>query len=182
MSIRSFLGLPDRPLRSSAETDAVRKVIDALDHLEENRARYIAAFGYILGRVANADLRISTAETKEMVRLVMEYGHLPEEQALVVVQMAKQRTQLFGGTDNFLVTREFNRIATREQKLELLDCLFAVSAAEDDISLTEDNEIRQISSELHLDHPDFIGVRSRWVDRLNVMKNLPQAPGTTQKS
>ncbi len=174
MSIRSFLGLPEQPQRNtSAETETVRKVIDALDHLEEGHARFIAAFGYILSRVASADLRVTPEETRAMERLVMDRGRLPEEQALIVVQMAKQRNHLFGGTENFLVTREFDRIATREQKLELLDCLFAVSAAEDGVSLAEDNEIRQIASELHLGHPDFIRVRSAWAGQLNVLKNLP---------
>lgn len=148
----------------SAETETVRKVVDALNQLEPSRARFIAAFGYLLSRVANADMNISPEETRAMERIVMESGGLPEEQALIVVEMAKERAQLFGGTENFLVTREFDRIATREQKLALLDCLFAVSAAEDDISLVEDNEIRQIASELHLDHPDFISVRSAWAD------------------
>jgi uncharacterized tellurite resistance protein B-like protein len=83
---------------------------------------------------------------------------------------------LLGGTENFLVTREFDRIATREQKLALVDCLFAVAAAEDGISTVEDNEIRQIVEELHLDHPDFIAVRSKWKDHLAVLKNLPPAP------
>jgi len=174
MSIRAFLGLPVSSQRnSSAETETVRKVIDALDNLDEERARFVAAFGYILSRVADADSRISPEETREMEQLVMARGHFREEQALIVVQMAKQRNHLFGATENFLVTREFDRIATREQKLELLDCLFAVSAAEGGISLVEDNEIRQIASELHLDHPDFIQVRSGWVNQLNVLKNLP---------
>ena len=173
MSIREFLGLAEKP-HSSAETESVRKVVAALDSLEESRARFIAAFGYILGRVANADMHITAEETRAMERIIAEYGGLPEEQALIVVQMAKQRNQLFGATENFLVTREFDRIATREQKLSLLDCLFAVSAAGDDISTVEDNEIRQIASELHLDHPDFIRVRSAWTDRLSVLKNLPR--------
>ena len=177
MSIRRFLGLSDAaPHTSSAETETVRKVVDALNQLEPSRARFIAAFGYLLSRVANADLRISPEETRAMERIVMERGGLPEEQALIVVQMAKERTQLFGGTENFLVTREFDRMADREQKLNLLDCLYAVSAAEDDISLVEDNEIRQIASELHLDHPDFIRVRSAWAGHLNVLKNLPKKP------
>ncbi len=112
-----------------------------------------------------------------MERLIVERGGLPEQQAVIVTQIAKTRAQLFGGTENFLVTREFDRIATKEQKLHLLDCLFAVAAAEGNISLTEDNEIRQISNELHLDHPDFIRVRSRWKDQLAVLQDLPKAPG-----
>lgn len=169
MSIRSFLGIPDQHA-ASADTETVRKVIEALDQLDPARARFIAAFGYILSRVANADLKISPQEVHAMERIIMERGGLPEEQALIVIQTAKTRTQLFGGTENFLVTREFSRIATREEKMALLDCLFAVAAAEDGISTTEDNEVRQIVNELGLGHPDFIAVRSRWKDQLNVLK------------
>jgi len=169
VSIRSFLGIPDQHA-ASADTETVRKVIEALDQLDPARARFIAAFGYILSRVANADLTISPEEVHAMERIIMERGGLPEEQALIVIQTAKTRAQLFGGTENFLVTREFSRIATREEKLALLDCLFAVAAAEGGISATEDNEIRQIVNELGLGHPDFIAVRSRWKDQLNVLK------------
>jgi uncharacterized tellurite resistance protein B-like protein len=169
VSIRSFLGIPDQPA-STGDTETVRKVIEALDQLEPSRARFIAAFGYILSRVANADLKISPEETRAMERIIVERGGLPEEQALIVIQTAKTRTQLFGGTENFLVTREFSRIATREEKLALLDCLFAVAAAEAGISTAEDNEIRQIVNELGLGHPDFIAVRSRWKDQLTVFK------------
>ena len=92
-------------------------------------------------------------------------------------QTAKLHNQLFGATENFLVTREFSRISTREQKLELLDCLFAVSAEEADISRAEDNEVRQISSELGLDHHEYIAARSAWKDKLTLLRDLPQGPG-----
>jgi uncharacterized tellurite resistance protein B-like protein len=169
VSIRKFLGIPDQHA-VTADTETVRKVIEALDQLDPTRARFIAAFGYILSRVAYADLKISPEETRAMERIIMERGGLPEEQALIVIQTAKTRAQLFGGTENFLVTREFSRIATREEKLALLDCLFAVAAAEAGISAEEDNEIRQIVNELGLGHPDFIAVRSRWKDQLTVFK------------
>jgi hypothetical protein len=87
--------------------------------------------------------------------------------------MAKTQSLLFGGTENFLVTREFNKIATREQKVALLDCLFAVSSSDESISVTEDNEIRQITSELRLDHADFIAARSRYRQHLAVLKEPP---------
>ena len=169
MSIRDFLGIPEKHA-ATADTETVRKVIEQLDQLPPERARFIAAFGYILGRVAYADMKISPEETQAMERIIMERGGLPEEQAMIVVQTAKTRTQLFGGTENFLVTREFSRIATREEKLALLDCLFAVAAAEAHISTAEDNEIRQIVNELGLGHPDFIAVRSRWKDQLSVFR------------
>lgn len=171
MSILTFLGLGSQPQEpSSAQTDAVREIVDALDRIEEERACFIASFGYILSRVANADRSISPEETEAMERILVAQGQLSPEQAAMVVKMAKLRSELFGGTDNFLVTREFRRIATHEQKLALLDCLFAVSAASEDISMAENNQIRQIASELGLEHSDFIRVRLSWKDRLSVLK------------
>jgi uncharacterized tellurite resistance protein B-like protein len=155
---------------SAADTETVRKISAALDQLEPERARYIAAFAYILSRVARADLSISDEETRAMERVVAEKGALPEAQAVMVVQMAKTQNILFGGVENFLVTREFERIATHEQKIALLHCLFAVSAADRSISAAEDTTIRKIAGELNLDHADFVAVKSAYVDRLATRK------------
>ncbi len=179
MSIWKFLGLdkpePERREETpSAETETVRKIVEQLDRMEPERARHIAAFAYNLSRVAHADRHISAEETRAMERIVMEMGGLPEEQALLVVQMAKTQSRLFGGTENFLVTREFNKLATREQKLRLLECLFAVSASDQSISTAEDNEIRQISKELLLSHKDFIQARLAFREHLAVLKKPPR--------
>jgi uncharacterized tellurite resistance protein B-like protein len=167
MSILRFFGLSTEE-RPSAETDSVRKIVAALDRLPPEQARFLAAFAYILSRVARADLEISEEETRTMESIVREIGHLAEEQAILVVQMAKTQNLLFGATENFLVTREFNRTATREQKLDLLRCVFAVAAADESISVVEDDAARQISRELDLEHRDFIAVRSEFRDRLSV--------------
>ena len=154
------------------ETETVRKITAALDRLDPGRARYIAAFAYILSRVANADLGISPAETAAMERVVVEHGGIPEEQAIVVVQMAKTQNLLFGGTENFLVTREFGRIADRSQKLALVDCLFAVSAADASIVSAEDTVVRKIASEIGLSHDEFVNVKSRYREHLAALKKL----------
>lgn len=179
MSVWKLLGLEKHEVirkAPSPETETVRKIVDALDGMEPGRARFIAAFAYLLSRVAHADLDISPEETRAMERIVMERGGLPEEQAILVVQMAKTQNRLFGGTENFLVTREFNQIASRQQKLALLHCLYAVSAADQSISTREDNEIRNISSELLLSHQDFIDVRLEYRDYLAVLKKPLPAP------
>jgi uncharacterized tellurite resistance protein B-like protein len=111
-----------------------------------------------------------------MEAIVSNEGGLTPEQAILVVQMAKTQSILFGGTENYLVTREFNRLATREQKLGLLRCLFAVSAAEDDISVVEDNEVRRIATELRLSHSDFTEARSLFRDHLSVLRKPPGQP------
>ncbi len=176
MAIWKLLGFGgeggEEETRSSqeAETETVRKIVDELNHMEPTRARYVACFSYLLGRVAHADLDISAEETAAMERIVMERSGLPEQQAILVVQMAKSQNVLFGGTENFLVTREFGKMASREQKFALLHCLFGVSVADESISTAEDNEIRKISRELNLTHDDFIAVRLTYKDYLATKK------------
>ncbi len=171
MSIRHFLGLsPEERSPAGAETATVRKIVAALDRLPAERARFIAAFAYILSRVARADLLISDVETAAMEKIVADTGGLGEELAILIVQMAKTQNLLFGATENFLVTREFNNLATREDKLNLLGCLFAVAAADDTISEAENHAVRQIARELQLEHEEFIRVRSGFRNKLAVLK------------
>jgi uncharacterized tellurite resistance protein B-like protein len=153
------------------ETDTVRKIVDALDALEPERAKFIAAFAYVLSRVARADMNISVSETRRMEQLVTGLSGLPEEQAILAVQIAKSQATLFGGTENFLVTEEFNKLATHDQKLSLLNCLFAVAAADESISGVEEREIRLIVNELQLTHADFINARLAYREYLSLLKD-----------
>ena len=160
------LGAPDST--AHGDTDTVRRIVGQLDAIEPQRARYLAAFAYVLGRVANADLDISDVETARMVDLVQRVGKLPEEQAVLVVAIAKSQNRLFGGTENFLVTREFRAVATDGERRELLDCLFAVAAADDAISAEEESQIWQIASELGFQHDEYVKVRLAYSDKRTV--------------
>ncbi len=159
----------------AAASETIRKISAALDEMEPAKARYIALFAYILGRVALADMEISDEEVREMERIVEGLAGLPEEQAVLVVQIAKTQNTLFGSSEHFSLTQEFNNVATRAQKLALLNCLFAVSSSDESISTVEDNEIRQIATELRLDHQDFIAARSAYKQYLEVLKKKPDA-------
>ena len=68
-SIRAWLGVG---ASGQDEYAPLRATLDALDHLEPDRARYLAAFAYLLGRVAHADQHVSTEETRSMEALVDE--------------------------------------------------------------------------------------------------------------
>ena len=172
MDIFSLLGIKNTPKIAEADTtrDAIREISDSLDKLNEDDAKFIASFAYILGRVAYADLKISRQETREMERIVQSMGGLLEKRAILVVEIAKAQNRLLGSTENFLVVREFRRIANRQQKISLLNCLFAVSSSDQSISTIEDNEIRQVAKELGLDHSDFIIIRRDYREHLEVLK------------
>jgi uncharacterized tellurite resistance protein B-like protein len=175
MSILELLGFRRGGPPRAGDTETVRVIVRELESLPPERARYLAAFAFILARVANADLEISDSEIHRMEQILRQVGHLTEEQARLAVSLAKARHQVEGGTESFLVTREFREIATREQCVELLDCLFAVSAADDSISGIEEVQIRQITSELGLEPGDLAAIRARWADKRSILRGLKDA-------
>ena len=177
MSILELLGLKrggggGAPAAGVGDTDTVRKIVARLEAMEPEQARFVAAFAYTLSRVAHADLEISAAETAKMEEVVRGVGGLPEEQAVLVVQIAKSQARLFGGTENYLVTREFKQVSTREQRERLLDCLFAVSAADGSITGPEETQVRLIAGELGFTHRELVEARSRWSDYRAVLQGL----------
>ena len=173
MSILKMLGLgADSQPEAPGGTETVRKIVAELEAMDAEQARYVAAFAYILGRVAHSDLHFSDEETRKMEEIVLRLGHLPEEQAILVVQIAKSQNRLFGGTENFLVTREFAEASTPSQRQELLDCLFEVSAADASISGAEEAEIRQVASELGFSHREFVAARSLYSEHREVLRPL----------
>ena len=175
MSILKILGL--EPSRDASEggkdSETLRKITRALEAMEPEKARHIAAFAFVLSRVAHADLEISDAETRGMERAVQQWAHLPEEQAILVVQIAKSQSRLFGGTENFPLTKLFREMATPAQREELLHCLFAVSAADDSISTVEENEIWKIAAELGVTHAEYVSIRAAYRQKRQVLKDLP---------
>ena len=94
MSFLKILGIGvEEDSKAIEGTATVRKIVAELETMEPAKARYVAAFAYILGRVAHADLDISEVETRKMEEVIRRLGHLPEEQAILVVQIAKSQNR-----------------------------------------------------------------------------------------
>lgn len=172
--IRNWLKL-DTPDDGDSQHGALRDLLDALDRLPPERARQLAQFAYLLGRVAHADQHVGVEETRTMERLIEHEGHLPSEQAMMVVGLAKSSSLLFRGTDDFIVAREFAETASYEQKRDLIRCLFAVSAAENDISIAEEREIHRIARELRVEPADVVALR------LEYRRHLPGLSGRSSE-
>ena len=155
-ALKSWLGLDriDQP-----EQAPLRDLLDALDRLETGRARYLARFAYLLGRVAHADRHVSAEETRAMEAILMKEGHLSAEQAMLVVGLARTSNLLFGGTADYLIAQEFASSATYEEKVGLVGCLFAVSATDQAITMAEETEIHRIANQLRIDPADLTALR-----------------------
>lgn len=159
--------------RTQGDTRTVRKIVQRLESLEPDQARYLASFAYILGRVAMADREVTADEDAEMERIVADVGGLGGDLAVLVVQIAKSQAMLFGGTEDYLVTREFARVATLDQKRQLMSCLFAVAAADGVVAVVEENEIARIATELKLPRGEMIAAKEPYAAKLETILNKP---------
>jgi uncharacterized tellurite resistance protein B-like protein len=177
VSLLRFIGLDSSRARAQGDTETVRRIAATLDALPPERARYLAAFAYVLARVASADLRIDEAETAKMQDVVTAHGQLPEGAAALVVEIAKSQARLLGGTENYVVTREFVKISTREQRADLLRCLFAVGAADGTISGAESAEIAAIAEEIGFPRAEVSGLRAQYRAQLSELQGLPSSSG-----
>ena len=155
---------------AAVEPEVLDRAAAALDGLRPERARYVAAFAYLLARVAGVDSRVTADEMDLMHRLVQKEAALSDDEATAVVDLALRDAVKFAGSHNLDVTREFMTLSTAEQRLGLLRCLFAVSAADDSVATAEDNEIRRISRELKIEHADFVRARAEVREHLAVLR------------
>ena len=171
MSLLRFLGLKGSDTsESEAETATVRRIASQLERLPADTAKYLAAFAYVLARVAHADLETAEEESAAMRAIVRELAELSDGEADLVVEIAKSQARLLGGTENYVVTREFKDVSTKQQRAHLLECLYAVAAADGTISAEESHEIVSIAEELGFTRAEANALRSHYRDKLSVFQ------------
>jgi tellurite resistance protein len=171
---------PSAPTSPTAgETATVRRIVARLESMSPERARLIASAAYTLARAAHADLEISDDETAAIEQELQRDGALDEPTAVLVTEMAKLQAKTVGGTEDYVVTREFKALATPEQRLDVMRACFAIGAVNGTISAEETAVLNQIAGELDIDAAALNGVRADFHDRLSAVQRLRRISGTT---
>jgi len=172
MGLLRFLGLGGSraPLEREPESETVRRIAAQLERLPPAEAQYLATFAYVLARIAHADLDIDARETTAMEKAVREIAHLSDAETALAVQIAQSQAQNLGGTQDYVITRQFRQISNREQRGQLLACLYAVAAADGTISGEESAEIAKIGDELGFTRAEVNSLRSQYREQLGVLQ------------
>jgi tellurite resistance protein len=157
---------------AAGDTASVRRIVARLERLPVDQARLVASAAYTLARAAQADLEISPEETAVIEQELQAHEALDEATAVLVTEMAKLQARTVGGTEDYIVTREFAALANDEQRVDVLRACFAVSAASGSISAEESAVLNEIAKELSLD-PDVVnGIRAEFHDRLSSVQTV----------
>jgi tellurite resistance protein len=166
-----------QPSPAKSETESIRRIAGEIEALPVGERRYIAGYAYVLARAANADLEISKAELEYMEKAVIEVGGMSEAQAVLVVEMARNMAELYGATDDYVVTRAFAKDSTKEQRENLLRTAFAVGAADDTITAAESAALNQIGKELGFSASEVDDIRVEFADKLAALQAMRAARG-----
>jgi uncharacterized tellurite resistance protein B-like protein len=175
--------LEPRPVPAVADptgdTATVRRIVGKLEAMPPDRARLVASAAYILARAANADLVISDEETAIMEESLQRRGALDEATSVLVVEMAKLQAKTVGGTEDFVVTREFKSLSTPDQRLNMVRACFSIGAANGSISAEESAVANEIATELDIDTATLAAMRAEFADQMSAVQEMRRLNAAT---
>jgi|GEM_PF-1463965 len=119
----------------------------------------LCLIGGLMGIVARADGEIDERELQEIRRQLQSRGTFSAEALEILTAVIDE--QSVRGLDRSRLIAELSRQITFEQKIDLLDLLFAVAAANGSLTHAELEELRGISAALHLSHRQYIDAKLR---------------------
>lgn len=125
--------------------------------LEE--ARVLALAGGLLAQVARVDDRVGDAEFQRISEALVTHWGIDAERAAVVAEAALAESA--AGLDYYRLTKEFADRTSVERRARFLDALFAVAAADGEISSDESATISRITQSINLTHDYFVAAKRR---------------------
>jgi tellurite resistance protein len=157
---------------AAGDTATVRRIVAKLEAMPPEQARFVAAAAYILARAANADLEISNGETEAIEKELQAHESLDEATSILVTEMAKLQAKTVGGTEDFVVTREFKAISDMGQRVTVLRACFAISAVNGSISAEESAVLKEIAQELDIDDATLNSIRDDYHEQLSSVQAI----------
>jgi uncharacterized tellurite resistance protein B-like protein len=153
-----------------ADADAafMRRLQTQLVRLGPERMEYLAGFAGELARVADVDDGMSAAEAALIKTQLTEHG-LTDVEAAVVLDLLRHEIEVLHSLPHHVLNRAVNKHASAAEKEALVDCLYAVAAADHSVSDLEEREIRRVADALLIPHSVLMRIRGRYRDRIEVL-------------
>ncbi len=130
---------------------------------DEKALAYASLFGGLLGHVAAVHEGISEKEAAVLKRRLKDTAGFDAEAIELIVSVVEASAAR--GLDPFRMTRTFYGLSSREQRQQLVDCLFDIAGADDDLAHVEIEAARDIAYGLKFSHKEFIDAKLRYRER-----------------
>jgi uncharacterized tellurite resistance protein B-like protein len=158
---------PELPTDSQ---EVLLRVREHLPNADAETVRVVAALGGLLAAVAYADRNYSNEEER-LVRHLLGRVEGMNEAGIDAICGAMRRHVVELSTVGIPhYTRELRELADTELRLQVLEALVDLAAADGEVSTAETNLIRQITTALGLSQSDYNAVQAKHRARLSVLK------------
>ena len=151
--------------QARSELMEVEKVLTSVD---PDKAPYVACLALLTARLAGADLEISPGEKLRMAEVLQQQTQITSAEATAAAEIASAQ-ELAKNIEHSRITTLMNKIATMDQKKEIIRALFYV-ACDEDISEVESEKIRSISSALLMTNDQYINLRAEYSEHRSILK------------
>lgn len=119
----------------------------------------LALLGGLMGIVAQADGEIQPRELDAIRNELARRGRFEDETLDLLLAIIEEES--VRGLDRYRLITEYAQDISTEERRELLDLLFGVAASDGGLTHAELEELRSISSALHLSHKQYISAKVR---------------------
>jgi uncharacterized tellurite resistance protein B-like protein len=119
----------------------------------------LCQLGGLMGIVAHADGEIDARELEEIRRQLQSRGDFDADALEVLMTIIEEES--VRGLDRARLISEYTANAGFEDRIALLDLLFGVAAANGSLTHAELEELRGLSSAMHLSHKQYIDAKLR---------------------
>jgi uncharacterized tellurite resistance protein B-like protein len=113
----------------------------------------------LLVETARIDSATTETERDAVLRAVHEKFELPADEAAALIDLAE--AEMKQATDYFQFTSLVNQHFTPEQKLRIVELMWRVAFADEELSAHENHLMRKIGDLLHIPHGDYIAAKMR---------------------
>ena len=166
-ALERFLSSPEVP--SDPGHPLARAVRDHMPEASDETRRVVAAIAGLLGMVAHADRDFSHSEEKAMRAELQRIHGLEAEgvEAILDIFRGGISETLANGDHGWV--RDLRELTGREQRVEILEVLLQLAAADGAIDHAEVNYLRRLATQLGLEQQDYNAAQARHRDKLGVL-------------
>jgi uncharacterized tellurite resistance protein B-like protein len=167
-----FSWFKKKSVRADRENAAAlyKAVRTALGDDDDVHVRIVASIAALFTCVAYADTNYDEAE-ENVTRQVLGRVHgLDAAGVNAIAKVLRADTVRITGAEATTYAREILELTEEEFRLELLDALMDVAAADDVITVSETNILREITRALGLSPDAYLAAQARHRDKLAVLK------------
>ena len=124
---------------------------------QSNQINDRIALGVLLRVVAEADEKFLPEEKQKIEEILKDYGRISTEEIPLIMETVKQAAA--ERIDLYRFTHEISDGLRYPVKISILENLFRIACADNDLDNSELEMIRKISGLLGVDHKDFISAK-----------------------